>query len=685
MTTQKSFFEKRNMSVKFWGFEFGRSWPKIILYTLLIMFFLPIPLLMFRSNESLGVSVSDMETKVLIDYSIVLLNYIKESAFTWSVSAAIIAVAAGCVSVRFLCDSQSAGFYHGLPLKRESVFAVKYLVGFADFLTALIINTAAVFIICESWELAPSYGITVFREIFFNIGYAVLAFITIYSFIIFCGMLCGTTSMQIITFIYINLFLFAMIFAILKTLDIFTENLYVDFYISDDMVKRALPIIKLLVLGNYIKSIDIWTFIISDFVIVMVSLALYTHRKTESAGTPIVFKGFERIFRYSMIFLVTMLIGIFFESLMGSIGWLVFGLAVGSILSFMLLNAILSKNIRKMFNGIKPFAVCLVIIATLYVCLGFDVFGIDEYIPSEDNIKSIAVYDMNGLGEIEFFDKNVISETVKLDRENHSHENGKNAEYTDGNYETNNEPYFDKNTNYIGITVVYRTKSNIKIARRFHFKNDEKSDDFFESIAKSKEFDEAMNKFLDLNLKSFNFGYNLRRILVGEDSRAKFDYESQFGSAENILKYLKDDYKNVGVYDYFQAMNILTFDFYSKKLISIPVTAKTSNAHFFLEEGNLDDYLEKLVNATEFIAIAKNGGSEFSTGDKDILKIKDKEEISAIFKNLASVGSDCSYFTKKNHDYNVGVKLRSESGIDVTFSGSFLYESVPLFVSEYFG
>lgn len=203
--------------------------------------------------------------------------------------------------------------------------------------------------------------------------------------------------MQIITFIYINLFVFAVIFAAVKTLDIFTENIYAGFYLSDEIVINTLPIIKLLVLGKYIGSIDVWAFIIADVVIVMVSLALYKHRKTENAGTPIAFKGFEKIFRYSMIFLVTMLVGIFFETLMGNIAWLVFGLVIGSVLSFMLLNAVLLKNIRKMFNGIKPFAICLVIITLVYVCLGFDVLGIDEYIPDEKNIKSVTVYEMNNL------------------------------------------------------------------------------------------------------------------------------------------------------------------------------------------------------------------------------------------------------------------------------------------------
>ncbi len=692
MTTQRSFFEERNMSGKFFGFEFGRSWPKILLYTLLIMFFLPIPLLMFRSNESLGVSVSDMEAKTLLNYSLGLLNYVKGSSFTWSVSAAIIAVAAGCISTRFLNSSKSAGFYHSLPLKRESIFAVRFLVGFADFLTALFINTVAVFIICEAWELAPSYGLSVTKEIIFNIGYAVLSFATVCTLIIFSGMLCGTTSMQIITFIYINLFVFAGIFAAVKTLDIFTENIYAGFYLSDEIAINTLPIIKLLVLGNYIGSIDVWTFIIADVVIVMVSLALYKHRKTENAGTPIAFRGFEKIFRYSMIFLVTMLVGIFFETLMGSIAWLVFGLVIGSVLSFMLLNAVLLKNIRKMFNGIKPFAVCLVIITLVYVCLGFDVFGIDEYIPDEKNIKSVTVYEMNDLDKIEFFDKNVIRETVKLDRENHLPESvdAENTEsshtYADGKYTPNVETIFDRNTNYICIAVVYRTKNNIKITRRFHFKNDEKSDDFFESIAKSADFEEAMNNILDSKLNSSVYDYNLkRRILVGEDDEVKYDYGSRYGTAENILKYLKDDYKNIGIYDYLQAANIMMFDFYGKSQMSVPVTTKTGNAKFFLEEGNIDDYFEKLVNATEFIAVAKNGGSEFSAGDKSALKITDKEEIRTVFKNIASVGSNCSYFTRKNHDYNVGVKLRAENGAVGMFSCSFLYDSVPLFVSEHFG
>ena len=128
----------------------------------------------------------------------------------------------------------------------------------------------------------------------------------------------------------------------------------------------------------------------------------------------------------------------------------------------------------------------------------------------------------------------------------------------------------------------------------------------------------------------------------------------------------------------------MMFDFYGKSQMSVPVTTKTSNAKFFLEEGNIDDYFEKLVSATEFIAVAKNSGSEFSADDKSTLKITDREEIRTVFKNIASVGSNCSYFTRKNHDYNVGVKLRAENGAVGTFSCSFLSNSVPSFVSGHF-
>ncbi|MEE0968833.1 MAG: hypothetical protein U0M06_05620 [Clostridia bacterium] len=717
MTTQMSCSDRKNYDLnfnkKYFLGELKRSWPKMVLYFVIFLLTMILPLLMSNFDYSYSsVSTYLSPEEILLRTSKDVLETIKDFAYVWAPISMLVALFAGCYVTKILNNRVSADFYHSTPLRRENFFITRTLVGVSTYLITFILSVVTVIIICESYTLAEGFGKLIFKQIIVNFGYSLLSFFVVFSITVFAGMLCGTTIMQLIMTLYLNLVVFVYYVSLFLTLDKFTYTFNATWYLERDITFELIPFVRFMKpdFTNDITAVDICFFIIGAFLLLVGALALYKFRKIEKAGTPIVFNGFATFFRYSVIIPSTLLGGLFFRAI-GSVEiWYFFGLVLGSILCFMLLNTILEKNARKMFKGIKTFALYSVVMAIVILAFLFDIFGINNYIPSAKNVKSVNITISNEIQEINFEDNDVIKSIISLDKwasgdpdfdgdvysVNYVYSTvyGEIVEITktDG-YEdvveftagkTEKDIFSTDVGNKTYVRIVYTPRYGIPVAREIIVPiRCEEMTDLAKAIADS---DDYRGHFKDI----------VSNIQPGNSCDRSYDAISTNNFTGNYTELnLQEVDKIRGIaekinYEYFQRTQIGRFRIYGydRYPVSIPVFSDDDLSYGFRRNLTIDEYYDSISLLIDSIVICNANVSTFSAYDEGVLIIKDREQIIEILKNASSLatGND-SFFTETEPGYQIGISYNAvqvDQIYKTNYTTHFLKDSVPAFVLNFF-
>ncbi len=698
MTTQRSCSDRKKLDFELNGKyllgELKRSWPKMVLYFIILVLTTVLPLLMMditklqfspgghRTYEEALLIKSNRILSSMIDYTPILAEL-----------SMLIAVFAGCYVTKILNNKVSADFYHSTPLRRENIFLTRVINGIISFLIPFSISISIVALMCIATPHAEGFAFAVFIQILKNIGYALLAFFMIFSVTVFAGMLCGTTVMQLIITAYLCFVTFVYYASVFLTLEKFTNIFDATWYLENDSAIKLLPFFRFFA-NEGIKAIsgaELWFYGIGSLLLLVGALALYKFRRIEKAGTPIVFGGFATFFRYSVIIPTTLLGGLFFKLLVGTDIWYYIGLIIATVLCFMLLNTIIEKNARKMFSGIKGLAIYIVAMAVVIMLVAFDTFGIDSYVPNVNNIRSVNVTLRNDIREITFKDEGVINAVAELDKNRQSSvENSgsddvvifektetvevEGVDYTHTVYSTNKrKTYFMK--------IVYTTDLGIPIARKLYVTaNGNEFKDLIKAVADSEEYEENIRSLLkqvDLN------GYSdIDRDFIGRQDQyidGKLNYS------------LMRDYLDVDLnYEFFQRQQIGNIFFSGRKTnsynyfnLTLPAFIDTSNSDLFRNGLDIDGYYSSLAEKINQIVIYKGSASDYNETYPDTFIVKDKEKITEILRNVSSLSYEESLFVSTEPEYSVGIEYElQEKQVASYFSTSFLEGRVPQFVAD---
>ncbi len=712
MTIQKSCSENKkqclNMSFKYGLGEFRRSWPKMVLYFVIFALVMVLPLLM--SNVTELRYYGDMTTyeKALEYKSQNILDIMEEYSQIWGPLSMLVAIFAGCYVTKILNNRVSADFYHSTPLRRESIFLTRVIIGILTYLITFVLSVIIVMLICETTPLTEGYGALIFKQIMKNVGYALVSFLMMFSVTVFSGMLCGTTVMQLLMTAYFNLVVFVYYISTFLTLSRFLEVFNANWYFESEETVNIVPFARFFSIDflEKIKTVDFCFFIIGSFLLLVASLALYKFRRIEKAGTPIVFDGFTAFFRYSVIIPATLLGGLFLYAFDSNDIWYYMGLILGAILSFMLLNTIIAKNARKMFVGIKGFGIYAAVMACVIALVGFDAFGLDGYIPNGDNIKSVEITLRNQLSEIKFEDRNVISAAIELDKHGRDIINLEEIE-TSQVYITSSEDaekyalpldvyteevdvvvdhsFYPRNRETYRYNVVYYPKFGLPIARAHYVQVDsEYLKALLKTVADSAEYEKQLLKQLDYidDEGHYNPDYDFLTSMNYKEDPVTYDT-----SANQIASSLKENFKGVD-YEHYQRTQIARmylYGSYYRLNLDVPIFADDISASPYRRKLGVDEYFSVLSEEISQIVIHKGAAEMFTALSDGVIVIENKDMIKEILQNTSSLIYDESIFTETEPQYQIGILVRNENGdVRATLCTKFLADKVPEFVKNSF-
>ena len=377
--------------------------------------------------------------------------------------------------------------------------------------------------------------------------------------------------------------------------------------------------------------------------------------------------------------------------MVGSFIWYIIGLVIGAFLCFLLVNTILAKNARKMFSGIKGFAIYSAVMLVIFCMLGFDIFGIDDYIPSWGEVSYVEVTLNNQLREIAFKDENVIKSAIALDKSKYSESDVSATHDTisyivEGKYEGVGEYegayFYTSSYDSYSYRVVYKLKSGIPLARKGRvYLSNEALRDLCRAVADSEEYESYWKESIEAEGYS---DYYISGDRISEANTKDFDLGTFEIEKYDAINSIAQSFDGID-YTYFQRQQIGNLNFQGSgsngyKSFDMPIYTDSAIAPILMRNMNEEEYYDYLVSKVAYIIIYK-GNDDYFTEENGIKLEEDAELYKEVLKDLSNLSYDKNIFTETEPLYHVGIAFySSDSGSTdnvLTLTGNFLEGKVP--------
>lgn len=303
----------------------------------------------------------------------------------------------GVTSFSWLHSRKKVDFYHSLPVRREKLFFVNYLDGALILFFAYAVNLLLGLLVAMVNGIAPG---DVIPAAFGASGFLFLHFVMLYSVTVLAMVLTGNILVGILGTGVLHLYFPAL----LLLLDALYQEFFKTSYHGGSRIAYRLldkSSAFTLYVSNYSAFMNgtngrsqilrIGAVILVTAAVTAVSVLLYRMRGSEAAGKAMAFKVSQHIIRIPVVILSALCGGLFFWYLHDSIGWAVFGLICGLLLSHCTIEIIYHFDFRKLFSSRISMAVCGLCAALVFFGFQFDLFGYDKYIPKPESLESVAV------------------------------------------------------------------------------------------------------------------------------------------------------------------------------------------------------------------------------------------------------------------------------------------------------
>lgn len=412
MTSKNSFFNllKEDFKRRLWVFVLAAvvfAGTFILAFTMCLQHWVGSYQVIAEDSFSWGLASDIEETVTLAEYT--------EQGITtflslnpWLCIVAVVgAVICGISGFSYLHSKKQVDFYHSLPIKRETLFAVRFLNGILLYLIPYAIGLLYVYFISVifgtmTWNVLGAGLVGLLVHL---MGFCVFYLTTILAMML--------TGKLLIAFLGIGVFwMYApAVYGLVITLrDTFFVTSYQDsIAIVDafDKMRYLTPIGYYFHLYESFENgssflLELAGFPVYAAILTGVCLCLYRKRMSEKAESAMSFRISEPIIRTLIAVPVGAVVGFLLYSIQrGNSGeaaalvWLVFGSALGTVLTHGIMESLYHEDIRKCLSHKLQLAVTVVAAILLPLFFYNDTFGYDSYLPDQSEVKEMAIYNSN--------------------------------------------------------------------------------------------------------------------------------------------------------------------------------------------------------------------------------------------------------------------------------------------------
>lgn len=308
------------------------------------------------------------------------------------------AIILGLTGFSWLHSKKKVDFYHSIPVRRELLFAVKYLDGilivFSMYLLNLIL-VCGVFAV-NGLGIGETFLPGIITMLVHLVNY-VLMYTVVLTAVVMTGNFFISILGTIVFYSYVPLFtnlLMALSYMFFETAS------YSDSYWNNIIIHGS-PVsyyAKLLSVGNdlamnqYYQMLPKLVFpVFVALCLLLFCLLLYRWRPSEAAGKAMAFKHTKAPIKILLVVPFTIIMGLFFWNVYYSLGWAAFGFLFGLVITHCIIEIIYHFDFRKLFSHLPHMAVCGILALAVIGIYRFDLAGYDRYLPSEKQFAAVSM------------------------------------------------------------------------------------------------------------------------------------------------------------------------------------------------------------------------------------------------------------------------------------------------------
>ncbi len=439
--------------------------------------------------------------------------YLEDSLRNYNVAYCLLMIIVPLISavmmMGFLHNPVRATALHSQPFSRNKIFCSHILTGWLMCIMPVIVMTLLYSLMNHTTTSTVYWMVTSAIIITFFYGMFVLA-----------GSLVGNSVMHVL----LSGVFFGIIPLIIWITMMFCESFLEGFYsipepIEDFMINSN-PIFS--IISNYGESLPLENILIfgaAGLIMLVLASIAYSRAKLERVGDSMMYRIFEEIITWLVVFVGMSAFGYFFYKLVYTKVILLMGMAFGSLLSFIVVKIVLARSI-KIINkenlislGIYAILACLFVSITIY-----DLSGFTKRVPDVDDIDFVYrdTYEWDDMFYYYNFEENFIEndqlsspETIEkivalhqyiVDNKLYSQDAASKGYFI---YRDSNGTV--QSNKYSTIYFHYTTKNGSSIQRYFGILPDETAINMINDILNSEEYKDKGN--LSDNIKVENVSY----------------------------------------------------------------------------------------------------------------------------------------------------------------------------------
>lgn len=392
MTSRSSFFRLMKEDIR------RRLWT-VILSSIVFFFALPVAcsllLQFYMSKANRGVLTVETVCEIAENR---IAEYLA-STNLFLVIATVGAIICGISGYAYLHSKKQVDFYHSLPVRRETLFLIRFVDGILIYAVPYLVGLLLV------WGISAISGVTswglvaagLYGFLLHLVGYLMVYLTTILA-VMLTGKLLITLFGVAVLMGYVPL-----CYLLLNTYcKIFLTTMFERGVEEVLSVRFGSPILMYLQLA--LKRLSgqafSWDWLWSVLLIAglfAVSLLLYRRRQSERAGNAMAFSVTEPVVRILLSVPAGLVFALLLLLLLSNIGilqtalWMCFGGVVGALLTHGIVESLYQNDIKKcLSHPISLLGECAAA-CLIALCFFFDWMGYDSYLPDREKLQSMAV------------------------------------------------------------------------------------------------------------------------------------------------------------------------------------------------------------------------------------------------------------------------------------------------------
>lgn len=390
--------QKPHNTMSYFRFLLKNNWQQLALCGVLCFLIVFLPILLSTTElETRAEYLSDnYDTQLSYEETVAKRaeTQMETLGVLFVLTAGVVGVIFGMTANGYTNTKPSIHTYYSYPLRRDTLFVTEWLTRDLYFLLTgtVFYLLSALYIACR---LTFSSSLLACAATYFLMG--VVGYLMVFHLFQLAASLTGTASFRfcmagILAFLPVALYLLLVACAANGM-----PNIYTTYYLSEDVVRFLCP--AYLMWHTALQFADFGTWGGTGFmalyalVFAAISLFLQIKRKSELSGSSVVWKLFQNIVKYLVILTSGLfggwLISAFFSA--RTVGWSLFGMLCGLVLSFLFMNVLIERSVKGMFRGLPGFGVTSLVTVLLYAVLFFDIFGLNGFMYADSMVSRVEI------------------------------------------------------------------------------------------------------------------------------------------------------------------------------------------------------------------------------------------------------------------------------------------------------